>query len=206
MTTTSPANCLALRTTEPMVAASLYAGIAARILDSTVVRRRTAGTGGDASFSMLLFVLHWEVEQGSLASLRAPHGGISAIRVLPTFSSKTGKQAFVIARFADISIESKPAFARGCLCDDHRFRSTKTGLDLCASARLYALAAHVGTPAGLGLRRNGTWGDWGTSRCHRNQSVRLRTLPGAASDSSCRCRSSASSSWARPWPRRASCA
>src|SRR5438067_8170484 len=38
------------------------------------------------------------------------------------------------------------------LCDGHSFRSTKTGLDLCASARLYALAAHVGTPAGLGLR------------------------------------------------------
>src|SRR5207249_7630665 len=37
----------------------------------------------------------------------------------------------------------------------HSFRSTKTGLDLCASARLYALAAHVGTPAGLGLRRMG---------------------------------------------------
>src|SRR5207247_5457407 len=38
------------------------------------------------------------------------------------------------------------------LCDGHSFRSTKTRLDLCASARLYALAAHVGTPAGLGLR------------------------------------------------------
>src|SRR5207253_11382515 len=61
----------------------------------------------------------------------------------------------IIPRFGYIAIESTPAFARGCLCDGHSFRSTKTGLDLYASARLYALAAHVGMPAGLGLRRMG---------------------------------------------------
>src|SRR5438552_10176700 len=49
-------------------------------------------------------------------------------------------------------------FCQGFLGDAHSFRSTKTGLDLCASARLYALAAHVGTPAGLGLRWLGLGG------------------------------------------------
>src|SRR5437773_989510 len=62
------------------------------------------------------------------------------------------KRQAIIPRFGYIAIESKPAFARGFTYDSHNFRSTKTGLDLCASARLYALAAHVGMPAGLGLR------------------------------------------------------
>src|SRR5205823_5345116 len=52
-----------------------------------------------------------------------------------------------------LQVYPSPAFARGFPCGGHSLRSTETGLDLCASARLYALAAHVGTPAGLGLRR-----------------------------------------------------
>src|SRR5207249_11710757 len=72
MTTTSLANCLAFRTTEPIVAPSLYAGIAATILDSTRARRRTGGAGVDASSSMLLSTHHWELDKEALVSLRAP--------------------------------------------------------------------------------------------------------------------------------------
>src|SRR5207249_5106036 len=86
MTTTSLANCLALRTTEPIVGPSLYAGIAATILDSTRVCRRTAGTGADASLSMLLSTLNLEVGQGRPCFPPSPHGEIPAIRVLPEFS------------------------------------------------------------------------------------------------------------------------
>src|SRR5436853_6900455 len=72
MTTTSLANCLAFRTTEPIVAPSLYAGIAAPILDSTRARRRTGGAGVDASSIMLLSTHHWELDKEALVSLRAP--------------------------------------------------------------------------------------------------------------------------------------
>src|SRR6266699_4479929 len=52
MTTTSLANCRAFNTTDPIVAPSLYAGIAAMILDSEESFRRTAGTEADTCLSI----------------------------------------------------------------------------------------------------------------------------------------------------------
>src|SRR5437773_3739044 len=76
----------------------------------------------------------------------------------------------------------------------------------CASARLYPPGAHLELPAGLRLRGMGPEAIGGRVRCHRNPYAPLGTLRGAESDTSCRCRSSASSCSARPWPRPASCA
>src|SRR6266511_6191069 len=56
-TTTSLANCRALRTTEPIVVPSLYAGMAAMIFDSGNVFRNTAGTGADSSSSIERFLV-----------------------------------------------------------------------------------------------------------------------------------------------------
>src|SRR5438309_4994268 len=130
MTTTSLANCLALRTTEPIVGPSLYAGIAATILDSTRVRRRTAGTGADASLSMWLSTLHSEVEQGSLASLQAPEGGIPTIRVLPTFSKSDEKSLPFSLPVLDALDSTRDRLnARGFRRHCHRYRSTKDRTD-----------------------------------------------------------------------------
>src|SRR5947208_13589192 len=74
------------------------------------------------------------------------------------------------------------------LCDGHSFRSTKTRLDLCASARLYALAAHVGTPAGLGLRVMGSGAIGGQADVSENhpyfceRSLGSKKTPPAAAD------------------------
>src|SRR5439155_23796244 len=71
-TMTSLAYCRALRTTEPIVAPSLKAGMATKIFDSGEVRRKTAGTGEETFLSMALSTLHSEVEQGNLASSEPP--------------------------------------------------------------------------------------------------------------------------------------
>src|SRR5437667_6428714 len=64
-TITSRANWRAFRTTEPMVAPSLKAGMATRIFESGNARRKTAGTAVDASLSMFLSTRQLGGRQGS---------------------------------------------------------------------------------------------------------------------------------------------
>src|SRR5207249_4533702 len=112
ITTTSDANCLAFKTTEPIVGPSLSARTATRILASVNARRKTAGIGVTSFLSMFLPTRQGDGRQGSRASLRAPHGGIPAIMVLLTFSRWDEKGNHHLPRFGDAQIESIPAFAR----------------------------------------------------------------------------------------------
>src|SRR5207247_1010885 len=71
-TTTSLANWRAFRTTEPMVAPSLKAGMATRILESGNARRKTAGTVVDGSLSMFYLLVPEEAGKEADVSLRPP--------------------------------------------------------------------------------------------------------------------------------------